>query len=43
MMKALLERFRDIEITAPPAWAAAGPVHNVGVSVDRLPVRLSPA
>jgi cytochrome P450 len=38
---ALLDRF-DVELTGPAEWAGGGPVHNVGVSVDHLPVRLTP-
>jgi cytochrome P450 len=40
MTHALLERFPAIEQTAAPTWGGGGIVHNVGVSVDRLPVRL---
>ena len=39
MMGALLERF-DIEAAGPPRWSGSGPVHNVGVSIDHLPVKL---
>jgi cytochrome P450 len=42
MFGALLDRFAAIEITGDPEWLAAGPAHNVGVSVDRLPVRVTP-
>ena len=38
---ALVRRF-DVEVVGEPVWAGAGPVHNVGVSVDSLPVRLTP-
>jgi cytochrome P450 len=38
---AVLERF-DLELTGEPDWVGAGPVHNVGVSIDHLPVRLTP-
>ena len=31
----------DIELTGPPVWTAAGPVHNVGISIDSLPVRIT--
>ncbi len=41
LTSALLRRF-DVEITGPPAWAGGGPVHNVGVSIDSLPIRLIP-
>jgi cytochrome P450 len=40
MMGALLERF-DIERTGPAQWSGSGPIHNVGVSIDHLPVRLT--
>ncbi|WP_300682339.1 cytochrome P450 [Nocardioides sp.] len=39
MLGALLRRF-DVEVVGPPVWSGAGPVHNVGVSVEQLPVRL---
>ena len=42
MMRALLDRFDVIEATAEPEWSGGGPVHNVGVSVNRLPVRVTP-
>lgn len=32
----------DIELDGEPVWAGGGPVHNVGIGIDRLPVRLSP-
>ena len=38
---AVLRRF-DVELAGDPVWAGAGPVHNVGVSIDSLPVRLTP-
>jgi cytochrome P450 len=41
MMGALLERF-DVERTGPARWSGSGPIHNVGVSIDHLPVRLTP-
>jgi cytochrome P450 len=41
MMAALLERF-DVERTGPARWSGSGPTHNVGVSIDHLPVRLTP-
>jgi cytochrome P450 len=41
MFRSLLARY-DVEITDEPVWVGAGPAHNVGVSVDRLPVRLTP-
>jgi cytochrome P450 len=40
MMTALLRRF-DIDLAGEVAWFGAGPVHNVGVSIDRMPIRLS--
>lgn len=39
LLGSVLRRF-DVEVTGEARWAAAGPVHNVGVSVDALPVRL---
>ncbi|MCU1370421.1 MAG: hypothetical protein JWO77_1615 [Ilumatobacteraceae bacterium] len=39
LLSTLLRRF-DVEATAPAAWAGGGPVHNVGVSIDHLPVAL---
>jgi cytochrome P450 len=41
MMGALLDRFDAIELTGPGRWSGSGPVHNVGVSLDHLPVRFS--
>jgi cytochrome P450 len=35
----LLDRF-DVTLTGEPEWRCPGPVHNVGVSIDRLAVRL---
>ncbi len=40
MLGALVRRFGTIELAGPPQWMGAGPVHNVGVSIDHLPVRL---
>jgi len=40
MVGQLIERF-DVECIGPPVWLNAGPAHNVGVSVDALPVRLT--
>jgi cytochrome P450 len=37
----LVDRF-DIERTGEPVWLNAGAAHNVGVSIDSLPVRLTP-
>lgn len=31
----------DIELDGPAVWAGAGPVHNVGISIDSLPVRIT--
>ena len=42
MLGSLAQRFAEIEIAGDPVWLGAGPVHNVGVSLDRLAVRLSP-
>jgi cytochrome P450 len=41
LMRLLLDRFTRIEITGEPVWMGSGASSNVGVSVDRLPVRLS--
>ena len=41
MIGMLVQRF-DVERLADPVWLSAGPVHNVGVSIDSLPVRLTP-
>ncbi|MDG4664407.1 cytochrome P450 [Mycobacterium sp. 236(2023)] len=30
-----------IELMGPPVWAGAGPVHNVGIGIDSLPVRVT--
>lgn len=32
----------DIEQAGPAVWTGAGPVHNVGIGIDSLPVRISP-
>ncbi len=40
MLGALARRFSAIEVVEAPGWIGAGPVHNVGVSLHRLPVRL---
>jgi cytochrome P450 len=31
----------DIELAGPPVWTGAGPVHNVGIGIDSLPVRVT--
>ena len=41
MMRAFVDRF-DVEVLGAPQWSGGGPVHNVGVSVERLPVRVTP-
>jgi cytochrome P450 len=41
LLGTVLQRF-DVALAGDPAWAGGGPVHNVGVSVDHLPVRLTP-
>jgi cytochrome P450 len=41
MTSALLQRF-DVELRGEPVWSGAGPVHNVGVAVEAMPVTLSP-
>lgn len=40
MLGAIIRRFATIELAGPAQWIGAGPVHNVGVSIDHLPVRL---
>jgi cytochrome P450 len=40
MMGMLVDRV-DVERTGDPVWLNAGPAHNVGVSIDSLPVRLA--
>jgi cytochrome P450 len=37
----LFRRF-DVDLAGPPEWAGAGPLSNVGASIERLPVRLAP-
>jgi cytochrome P450 len=41
MIGSLLSRFTEIEIVGDPVWSGAGPAHNVGVSIDELPVRVT--
>ncbi|HEY6533449.1 MAG TPA: cytochrome P450 [Acidimicrobiales bacterium] len=43
MLGALSRRFDRVEIAGAPEWSGVGPIHNVGVSLRRLPVRLSPS
>lgn len=31
----------DVELAGPPVWTGAGPVHNVGIGIDSLPVRIT--
>ncbi|BBX16520.1 cytochrome [Mycolicibacterium duvalii] len=31
----------DVELAGPPVWAGGGPVHNVGIGIDSLPVRIT--
>ncbi|MFV9633853.1 cytochrome P450 [Mycobacterium neumannii] len=31
----------DIELAGPPVWTGAGPVHNVGIGIDSLPVKIT--
>jgi cytochrome P450 len=38
---AVLDRF-DVRLAGAPHWVGAGPVHNVGVSIDHLPIELRP-
>jgi cytochrome P450 len=42
MTGALLDRFSHIEQSAPLQWSGTGALTNVGVSLERLPVRLQP-
>jgi cytochrome P450 len=42
MLRALARRFDRVEVTGDAQWVGAGPVHNVGVSLLHLPVRLVP-
>ena len=42
MLGALARRFDRIDVAADPEWIGLGPVHNVGVSLMHLPVRLIP-
>lgn len=42
MLGALTRRFSSIDIAGDPEWTGIGPVHNVGVSLQRLPVKLTP-
>lgn len=32
----------DVEPASPPLWTGAGPVHNVGIGIDSLPVKMTP-
>jgi cytochrome P450 len=43
MIRALVTRFTNIELSGPPVWGGAGAAVNVGVSLNELPVRLQPA
>ena len=40
MIEGLLKRFTEIELAGPAVWSGCGPVHNVGVSLNSMPVRL---
>jgi cytochrome P450 len=42
MLGSLSRRFDRVEMAGDPQWIGAGPVHNVGVSLLRLPIRLIP-
>jgi len=42
MLGSLSRRFDRIEMAGDPQWIGAGPVHNVGVSLLHLPIRLIP-
>jgi len=41
VLGAVLDRF-DIEVTGDPRWIGVGVSSNVGVAIDRLPVRITP-
>ena len=41
LLPAVLKRF-DVRLTGDPVWAGAGARHNVAVSIDRMPVELTP-
>ncbi|PJE17227.1 cytochrome P450 [Mycobacterium sp.] len=32
----------DVELAGPAVWTGAGPVHNVGIGIDSLPVQVTP-
>jgi cytochrome P450 len=32
----------DVELAGPPVWSGGGPVHNVGIGIDSLPIRITP-
>jgi cytochrome P450 len=40
IVRALLDRFRRIEVTGDPVWSGGGASSNVGVSLDKLTVSL---
>ena len=40
IVRALLDRFRRIEVTGDPVWSGGGASSNVGVSLDKLSVSL---
>jgi cytochrome P450 len=42
LFEQLLARFDDIEITGDVTWTGGGPDQSVAISVDRMPVRLTP-
>jgi hypothetical protein len=31
----------DVELAGPAVWTGAGPVHNVGIGIDSLPVQVT--
>jgi cytochrome P450 len=43
MFTTLAARFGRAELTGEPVWGGPGPISNVGCSLTRLPVRLSPS
>ncbi|MEV3905424.1 cytochrome P450 [Mycobacterium sp. NPDC050551] len=32
----------DVELAGPGVWSGGGPVHNVGIGIDSLPIRITP-
>lgn len=42
MLGALSRRFARVDVVGEPEWTGVGPIHNVGVSLQGLPIKLSP-